>query len=308
MATNIFANITAQGTKAIFTNAMNNAPSVWDKHSQTITSDGPSEQHVWMGMVPEPRLFVSGRSFVGLRDFTLTLVNNEYEMSFIIDQNSLEDDKHGLLPKRVAEAGNLWATFHDSVFGTLMIQGENDNAFDGTSFHNATRTIGNSGAIDNTGTANIGDPNAPSLGELQIAFKEMMQQMHRYADDTGRTAYNTLAMTKLRMIIPPELEARAVEMIASELISSGSSNPFYKNKAEIDVLPYLTDADNAVYLSAVGDPNRMPVVYQERTPLQVEVFNSSADVADNHGLKFLARQRFVFGYGEPRRSFRYDFT
>ena len=310
MAIVTFDNVTARGTKAKFMNALDTIPQVWSLHSQQIPSDAPDENHVWLGMVPEPRLFVAGRDFVDIGDFSFVLTNNEYELSFVVDQNSVEDDRHGLLAKRITDMATVWATFKDSLFAALMIAGESDPAFDGTSFHNASRTIGASGTIDNTGvTTGIGDSaNKPTLTEIQDGLKEAIQQMWRFADDTGRTAYNALAMQKLRVVIPPEYHRIFTEAINSDLISTGGSNPFFKNIAEIDVLPYLTDADNAFYLQAVGDPNRMPQIFQERTPVQISVFNSSNEVADNHGLKVLARQRFVFGYGEPRRSFRFDFT
>lgn len=317
MAINVFADVTKRGTQARFMNELATFPAVFDKHTQKIPSDAADEEHVWLGMVPEPRILLSGRNFVGISDFAFVLTNNTYELSIIISRESTEDDRHGLVNRRVNDMASIWATFMDSLFAAQLIAAESDTAFDGTSYYSASRTIGDSGTIDNTSTANIDPPNSPSLEEMQTALKEMIENMWRFEDSTGRTAYNTKAMSQLRLIIPPEYHRIVTEVVNSDLVGGGggnasdivsTSNPFFKNIVEIDVLPYLTDADDAIYLDAVGDPDRMPFLHQERTSLEVAVFNSENEIAENDGLKILARQRFRLGLGEPRRSFRYDFT
>lgn len=312
MATNIFANITARGTSAVFKNAMAQAPNVWENHVLKVPSDTPDEQHVWMGMTPVPREFVSGRSFQGMRDFTFNLTNKEYELSFIIDQNSVEDDKHGLINTRVSEAALVWSTFKDSLLATLIQDGDGTNqgnAYDGNTFFNATRTLGSSGTIDNIDTSNITTTTAPTLLEAQAAFTQARVLFWGYNDDQGRAGYATDAMNNMRLICDPQYEARFTEMNEAQLTErGGDTNVFFKGKlASIDVLPYLTNADVQIYFT-VSTPTRAPFIYQERTPLQVEVFTDSASVADNHGLKVLVRQRFRLGYGEFRYAIEHTFT
>lgn len=307
MATNIFANITQRGTNAAFREAMDSAPNVYQKHCKIVPSDAPDEQYVWLGAVPIPREFVSGRDFQGMRDFTMTLTNKTYELSFIIDRTTLADDRHGFAQERIGDVAEAYATFKDSLFGSLLINAETDTAFDGTAFHDGSRTIGNSGTIDNTSTANITDPNSPTTTELLAAFQVAIPLMSRYADDQGRVGFMTKAMTKLSAVIPPEMHKAFTEVINSTLIGSGNSNPWANGIMEFDVLPYLTDADNAFYLSALG-ANRKPFLFQEREPFEAVVLNSADDIAENDGIKVLARERFRFGYMEPRYNMRFDFT
>lgn len=301
MATNIFTNITARGTKAQFQNALDTTPQVWQNHVQTIPSDAPDENHVWMGQVPSPRQFVSGRSFVGLRDFTYTVANREYELSFIIDQNSVEDDRHSLVQQRIADAAQVWATYKDSLFATLIEAGDSDNAFDATSFFSDSRTIGDSGTIDNSLTENISSTTAPTLAEAKLTLTVARVAFWGFKDDTGRAGYATTAMQQMRLICDPQYERIFTELNNATLTGGGDSNPFFGGLlASIDVLPYLTNTDVTIYFTATGSPTRQPFIYQERTPLQISIFNSDNEVADNHGLKVLARQRFRMAYGEPR--------
>ncbi len=309
MAHNILANITSRGTLAAFRNELANIPQVWPQHFQTITSTAADEQHVWLGNLPEPRQLLDERSMVAIRDFTYTVANNEYELSFKIDQVTMEDDQHSLIQRRITEAAQVWATFKDSQFAALLIAGETSTAtFDSTTFHDDTRTIGNSGTIDNSLTAAIDPDNAPDATETLAMLKEAREAMWRFADDTGRTAYNATAMSTVRAVAPPEYEKALVEAVNSTLVGGGNTNAWAQNLVEIDILPYLTDADNAVYFNAVGDSNRMPFIYQTRIPLNVVVLNSPEQVAQNRGVIVLARERYRLAYGEVRRSIRYDFT
>lgn len=303
----VYSTITQRGTKAQFMEALSAAPNVYEPHCMIIPSDAPDEQYVWVGAMREPQEFLSERSLDALREYSLTITNKEYELSMLINQTSMEDDKHGMINKRISDMALAWSTFRDALFALLLINGETaTDTFDGTTFHDDTRTIGDSAQIDNSLTAAIAAINSPTVAELGTAIQLIQSAMWRYQDDKGRTAFNAGAMSRLMCAIPPEHFRVFTELVNSSLISN-SDNPWGQGIVEFAALPYLTDADNAFYTSAIAD-TRKGFVYQERTTLQVEVLNSSEAVADNHGVKVLARQRFRFGYGEPRRNVRYDFT
>lgn len=311
MATNIFSNITQKGTIANFMQAMANTPTIWEEHVQRVSSTAASEQYVWPGFLPVPREFLSGRNFQGIIDFTYTVTNGEFEMSFLIDRKSMEDDQHGMINSRIQEAAEAWATFKDFQFITeLLVEGDTlTTTFDGTAFHTDTRTIGGSANIDNASTTvAAADDSVPTSAEFLTVLNTMMSTMSRYQDDQGRP-FTATAMNNLRMIVPPEFVRAATEGVNSTLIGGGNSNPWGLNIVEIDSTPYMPaiGTDTAMYLEAVGS-NRRPFIYQERTPLEIVVFNGANDVVENNGVKVLTRQRYKFAFGEPRYSIRHDFT
>jgi len=299
MAANIFANVTTRGVKAEFMEAMDGAPTVWDKHCQIIPSDAKDENHAWLGTLPIPRHKLSGRNFQSLRDFTLTITNRTYEMSYVIDRDTAEDDQTGFVARANQDAALAWSTFHDSLFSTLIEAGTSDNAFNGTSFFNDSHTIGDSAAFDNSLAVSMTADN-PTLANMEDGVKDMIAAMALFQDEQGRVGYTSQAMTKLRLIVPATYLRRTTELIKSQLTNSGSSNPYYLNLLEVDMLPNLTAAADDIYLSAVGRSKRMPFIYQARTNLEIVVYNSTEHIADNDGLKVLTRQRFRFGYGDPR--------
>lgn len=303
---NIFANITARGTKAVFENALSRVPQVWEKHVTKVDSDGPDEQHAWLGMLPKPRKFLGEYHFEGLLDFTYNIENEEYEMSFLIDKNSMEDDRHGQIPKRFAEAAEVWATYKDEQLKDLL-EGTSATAYDSTAFFDDSRTIGSSAAIDNNLTDDIVDVDAPTAEEMLAAIKLMLDNMWNFEDDQGRVGYNTAAMTELRLIIPPKYHRAAVEAMESTLVGGSDDNPWGRGLAEVDVLPYLTAANDDFFLSAVG-ATRKPFIFQKRNNLQVNILNGADHVAENHGVKVIVSQRYRLQYGEFRRMTKMAFT
>ncbi len=301
MARNIFANITERGTKAQFAEAMATIPTIWDKFAQTIPSDAPDETHVWMGMLPQPREYVSGRSFQGFRDFTYNIANKEYELSYLIDQNSIEDDKHGLINQRTRDAAKLWASFKDVQFAALMNNGATAGyvSYDGVTFWNGAHVIG-SESHDNTLTRAVTE-GAITQAEIKGVIQDGILFLQGAKDDQGQGGYHWPAMSKVLLMGSEEYAQPMIEAVNSSLTGGGDSNPYYQHIGEPIVNPFLGTTNKWFYVAAVGDVDRMPVIYQERTKFDIQVLNSAEQVALNHGVIVLARQRYRMWYGEPRR-------
>lgn len=311
MARNIFGTVTERGVKSTFLEAMSKAPNVYLNHCAVVSSDAPDEKYAWLGALPIPRELLGAREFQQFNEFSHTVTNLGYELSFIIDRDSFADDQVGSIQGRIAELAEAYAQFKDSQFATLLINGETDNAFDGVTFHDTTRTINDSGTIDNSTTSAAASGTVPTLTELANALEDIIAGMHRFNDDKGRP-FNGTAMQTLRAVIPPEQHRVWTELVNSTLIpnqadTASQSNPYFQGLLQFDVLDYLTTADAAIYIHALG-AERKPFYFQQREPLEVVVLNGTNDVAENHGVKVLCYERYRFAYGDPRRAFRHDFS
>lgn len=316
MAINVFANITQKGTKADFYQAMEVAPNIYKNHCMITQSTAKSETYTFPGMLPAPREFISGRSFAGIRDFTYNLVNKRYELSFLIDRDSMADDQHGQINMRIAEAAEVWATYLDFLFVALLNAGNVSGsvAFDGTTFHTDTRVIGGSANIDNNSTtAAAADDAVPTAAELLAAMDIVLRSdgtsggLWIYQDDQGRP-FNIVAAKDIRMIINPALVKPVIEAFNSTIIGN-ADNPWGRDLAKFDMTPYLAvgSTTQEMFVNAVGSV-RKPFILQEREPLEIEVYNSTKDIAQNDGVMVLCYSRFRFGYGDPRRSVLHTFT
>lgn len=307
MATNVFANITQKGTLAQFSQALETAPNIWRNHVMEIPSDAPTETHVFAGTLPVPREFISGREFGGIRDFKFDVPNKTFELSFMIDRESMEDDRHGLINRRIAEAAEVWATFKDFQFAALLTDGDSAlSPIDALAFFHATRTIGGSSALDNIDTTAAATDASPTATEVGLGLQSNLILFAAMEDDQGRIGYNANAVQKLRVIAHPAMERGFVEFLNSTLLSS-SDNPWGKGLAEFDSLPYLTPGSNQYFLTAVGSTRR-PFIYQERTGLEIVVFTETKDIALNNGVMVLTRQRYRLEYGDFRRCIQHTYT
>ena len=297
------ANLIVKGALNTFHQRMSEIPTVWQNHCQTTTSTTATEQYVWPGFVPQPREFIDGRSIQSMIDFTWNVENNEYELTLLINRKHFEDDQTGLINSRMREIAEIWATFKDFQFATLLEAGGTGLAYDGVAFYGDTRTIGSSANIDNNLTSAAATGTIPTSAEFQTALRDSKAAMWRFQDDKGRP-FNAAAINQLRVIVPPEYEYPAREALNASII--GNTSNVYTGAAQLDVLPYLTD-DDLMFVNAVG-AERKPFLYQERTPLEVIMLTDETSVAENNGVLVLCRQRYVMTYGEPRRSILYTYS
>lgn len=286
---------------AQFHQAIETHESVWEKHCMVVPSTTNSENYSFPGFLPTPRLFLDERQFQGARDFTFDLANNEYELSMIILRKHWEDDQKGLIKARIAEMAQVWATFHDSLFADLLAAGNvsGSNGFDGATFHQASRTIGDSGNFDNDLSRAAATGTVFVVAEALDAVEEARVLFMGANDDQGRP-FNSAALSELRVIVPPIQERAFYEVQNQTLIGGGNTNAYSAFLTGLDVLPYLSSGVE-IYFSALGS-TRKPFIKQERMPFEVIILDGLNDVVENNGVKVLCRERFVFGYGEPRRS------
>ena len=301
-------NLAVQGAKAAFHQAMDTIPTVWQNHVQTIQSTSSSETYTFPGFLPTPREFLNSRQFQGARDFTYTVENNEYELSMNIERKAWEDDQHGLIKARITEMAEVWATFKDSLFTTLLANSNvsGNNSFDGTTFIADDHSAGTTGQTnDNNLTSSAPSATTITAAELLPLIASVRSSFWSFTDDQGRPFNVGPAMSNMRAIIHPAQERAFTEAMGSNFVgTSGGETPLIAPSwiTGWDVLPYIATGDlDEIWFTLVG-ATRKPFIYQERTPLEVIVLDGANDVAENNGVLVLTRQRFVLTYGDHRRA------
>lgn len=297
-------NLRTKGALATFHQALDKIPIIWDKHCFIQKSTTNQETYSFPGFVPEPRLFLNSRQFRGMRDFTFNLENFEYELSMIINRKHWEDDQTGLINARMSEMAEVWGTFKDSLFTTHLANGNvaGSTGWDGVVFHGDSRTIGDSGTIDNNISHAAATGTTLTTAEWITMATAAREALLGFNDDTGRP-FNVQAISNLRFICHPDQFGTGMEAMKATLIGGGNTNvlgPALING--IDELPYMASADSdEIFVSALGS-SRKPFIMQERMPLEVIMLTDANNVALHNGVLVLTRERFRLGYGEPRRS------
>ena len=302
MARNIFSTITQRGVNAAFMEAAEAAPEVFRLHTVEVDSKEATELYTWLGSVPQPRQLLGSRVFEQFNEFSFTVENNSYELSFTIDRDSMEDDSQNAAEKRIADVAEVWANYKDVLFGSLLANGgSSTDTFTGTSFYNDSITIGDASVDNNLADSSVSSPGAPTSSEILTAVNTSLVALHRFQTDKGQEGFNRGAMTNVRAIAKPEYVRAFKEAMQSTLISN-SSNPFGLDMLQgFDALPELAAATHTFHVNALGG-KRGGFYFQKRNNVEIVVKNGEADVAENNGVKVLVYQRFRFAYGDHRRS------
>lgn len=271
----------------------------WDRIVTQIPSDSKSETYAWLGSTPTMREWVSERMPKALRENAYSIENKKFEASISVTREALEDDQYGQIKIRtqqLAEAARYFRaerTFEVLVAGTAGTYG---TCYDGQFFFDVDHSEGNSGTQSNDGTSAL---TSASLSATRAA-------MARFKDDQGKS----MGIIGDTLIVPPELEATALEITGAELVArytaSGTdkmpTTNIHRGRYNVITTPTITDADSW-YLTCTTRVTK-PLIFQDRVPVEFGALESESDAGfmrDEY--VYGVRTRFAVGYGDWRLAY-----
>jgi phage major head subunit gpT-like protein len=291
----------------------------WPNLCTTIQSGNDSETYKWLGSVPSPRVWGTGRKARGLGKETYVVANEKYESTLEVDKDEVADDQTGQIRLRVQELGRRAATFKDYQLAQLLINGESSgfNSYDGVSFFDAAHVSGKSGSQDNqlafdlsTYDSTASDtPNSPVASTCRQAFSYALSVLMGFKDDYGEI--EDYGLDGLVVICTPQnwftwVAAMQAGLLGQQGTSGGDTN-ILPVTAEVIAFPWLTD-HSKFYLLRTGGVIR-PFIFQNREEM---TFASLAEGSeeDFHREKwyFGVRGRYKLTYGEWRHAVVVDMS
>lgn len=272
--------IFVRGLQTAFQEQYDATETLYSDLTMQTTSDGPSENYAWLGSLPRMRKFRGERIPKRLLDYGYTIINEEWEASLEIPQKDIDDDqtgKYGPLARGIGESAAMFP--EELIFGTLLPGGFTSLAYDGQYFFDTDHVDGASGVQANLYTGKLGP----------TSFKLARSGLRKLKDDNGRPLNPRLDLV---LMVPPELEGAAEDIVGKQYLAGGGNNPLYQ-AAEIRVNPWLTDA-NAWYLfNRVGQVK--PFVLQVRTFEPLEVLEGRPASQGNSSTEHFMRRTNYMG-------------
>lgn len=310
MATGTLQKLTTKGIRRDLQARIDQIPDIWPPHCTMVDSTTKVEPFGWAGAIPQPREMIDGRRIKGIRAFTYDVRNKTYELSVLFPREWFEDDQTGAIQMRIGEMAAAWKAYKPWLFTQMLENGGSSGyvAYDGNTFFHDTRTEGASGAIDNNLTSvAAADDAIPTPAEFLAQMAIIKAKMARFLDDQGRPS-NLAAMTKVRVLAPPEAEKSVMEALHSTLIGN-TDNVYGRGLAEPDFNPFFTHSATTcpIFVHAVGDPSK-GIIHQQRKTLEIVMFDDEKWMDANDGLLITLRERFVFAYNNFRRMAKHVFT
>lgn len=295
-----------KGVLSTFHEALRTIEPRFSQWSTRVESTTDSENHRWLGTVPNMREWGTGRLAKGLRSEAYNIENLKYELTIEVDRDEISDDQTGTIRLRVQEMARRAALHKDFLIGQLLINGANAGftSYDDVTFFNTTHSSGDSGNQSNLLTPAAADADNPTVPECKTAIQNAIGTMMDYNDDNGQPS--ALDMNGLVVVCHPLVQWPFREALNSALISN--TDNVLKGVADVIPYPYLTEEED-FFLLKISEPLK-PFIFQDREPIEVTSLDTpDTDEAFNRE-KYLygVRGRYRMAFGEWRYCIKSTFT
>jgi phage major head subunit gpT-like protein len=276
------------GLKTTFNNALDSAPSEWEKVAMKVTSSASQNDYAWVSKFPRMRPWVGDKVVKALEAFKYTIANHSFEATVGVSRNDIEDDNLGIYGPQAQMAGFSAKQWPDEIVFDLVNGGFGKECYDGQYFFDTDHPVAGA-SVSNKGTAAL---TCASQAAVIASYGAARTAMMSLKDDEGRP----LNVVPDTLLVPPALEAIALAIMNNDRLDDGKANP-YKGTAKVVVSPRLSSS-TAWYLLDTTKPVK-PFIFQERkAPVFVQQTGEENDDVFMRGeFKFGVEARGNAGYG-----------
>jgi phage major head subunit gpT-like protein len=184
--------------------------------SNLFNSDQESETYKWLGMAPQMREWVGGRSAKGFRENGITIANKTFEATLEVLVDEMRRDKTGQVMTRVRELAQRTNAHWAKLLSTLVIAGESAVCYDGQYFFDTDHSEGDSGSQSNDITNNIGTTTAPTAGEMESGILAAIQSILSFKDDQAEPMNENAR--RFLVMVPVSFMAATAAAVGSSII------------------------------------------------------------------------------------------
>jgi phage major head subunit gpT-like protein len=265
-----------------YQSAYRDSPDFADKMATMMPSSSATNTYAWMKRLPQLREWFGSRVIENVELHNYTLTNRKFELTVGCPTTDVKDDQLGLFSAKVEMMGRSARYLKTGLILEALLAGTTDTTFDGQAYFSAAHDLNPAGNQSNLG----------SLALTADNFNTTRATMRSYTGEDGRP----LAVNPNLLVIPPQLEKTAREILVAERGDSGSTN-IQQGQAEILVVPELTDANDWYVLDTTAPIK--PFIYQDREPVTMTTLTNMSDPNVFHLDQFLwgVQGRGAAGYG-----------
>jgi len=263
------------GFQAIFYDALKGANPIWPKVAMRTASNSKTEVYPWLGAAPVMEEWLDERSLANIKAYKWTIENKDWANGIEVDRNDIQDDKIGIYNPMVQSLGYAAAIHPDKlIFQDLLLNGFSTTCYDGQYFFDTDHPRMDGLSVQS---------NKHSLTLTADNYATVRATMMALTDDRG----NPLGVMPNLLVVPPQLEQTALEIVKADRNSSGATNVL-KGSADVLVAPYLASQPTWWFLLDTTKPVK-PFILQVRQEAQI-VSQTNPD-SDN----VFMRKKFRYG-------------
>ena len=277
---------------ALFHNALGAAKPMYTEIATVVTSTGESQSYPFSNLIKGIREWIGERVINPIKDYEYLIKNKKWEDTISVPREAIEDDNLGIYNSQATSLGNQAARFPDKLVAQALLAGISELCYDGQNFFDTDHPFGegaDAGVFSNSFSHALTATN----------FAIVRAAMRVIPDDTGEVG--ALDINPVQLIVPPELESAALEIVNAERNAAGATNVL-KDSAKVVVMSRLSADPTRWYLA---DPNQAVrgIIFQERTQPELESLTDpgSSDIVFLKDIYVWGtRQRNNVGFGLPQ--------
>lgn len=269
----------AAGFLTIFTDQLKATSGEYPKVATEVIANTKTVDYAWLGDFPRMREWVGDRVLKDLTAYTYQITGKKFEATIEVDADDIIYDNLGIVKPRIQMMGAEAVGHYDElVFGLLEANG---TCYDSKAFFATDHDVGG------LPFSNLG--NKKLTRESLLAYRA---EMRGITTDTGKP----LRIKPTLLVVPPELEQTAIDILNKDLLANGESNTT-KGLMEYLVADWLTDA-NAWYLLDVSRPLK-PIILQKNKEIKFVAMDKEDDenVFMRDKFRYGVDSRCNVGYG-----------
>jgi hypothetical protein len=302
--------ITTRGIRGIFYDALELAASTsWAQAvGLYLASDTRTETHKWLGSVPEPRAHIGGLNKVPVILNTLSVTNQDYEITLPFSTHDQMWDQVGHISRRVGEMSMAWADHWNKL--SVDVLEANTTAYDSVALFSGSHTFGDSGTLDNdlasgdVASLGVTTTTRPTKAEAGAILADLAAYMYRYTDSSGRPANQ--AAKRFMVLCPPSMLPGFQSAIHDRLYVSGGSNALANlGQSFVAVAEPRLAATDECYMIRLDGPSSKALILQEAKSPELQVVGPQSEHAiKNNEVLFVSKACRAVAPGEFRHIIR----
>jgi len=279
------------GLNAILGQEYGQRPELWRQIFRSETSDRAYEEEVMTQNFGQAvtKDEGSGITFSQAREvYTASYYNETVALGFEITEEALEDNLYGKLMQRYTRALARSMRETKEVKGHAILNRGFNSSYkggDGKELFSTAHPMGNGDTFSNYESGS-------QLAESSL--ESAINKIGRFKDEAGLF----VAARARKLVVPTELQWTAARLLESPYrVATGDNDINVINKISSVpegsvVSPYLTDTDAWFLLTDIPEGLK----HFQRVPMKMK----DLPVADSGNMRYRARERYVFGWSDPR--------
>lgn len=251
--------------KGLFLKAFDGTTIISDPFFFDTTTDRGNVDLHFSGGMPAMREWRGDREVRELARFVQNHRISKFELTVSVPVDDIDDDAFSQYAADFMQVGEAARHNRDVLFTELLEDGFEEEGYDGEPFFDAAHPI-QGDTLSNLGT----DALDAAAFEAGILALRRMKTWH------GQP-WDPIPRGRLKLVVPPELESAALDIVGIDRLSSGATNKNFK-RADVVVNPRFTSAIQWYLLVGEG-MSAKPLAYVGRK--KPELVSKATPTDDN---------------------------